>query len=102
MGLGKSGGHWPIRKGPGPLLAERYKVSRWTKVAPWVEHLYCIKHPDGRRGYVAEPYVEYIDDAALADFAFLESCGFSVEISAEKARHYPGRTVAVIFWEPRV
>ena len=44
--------------------------------------------------YVAGPYEVYGD--ALADIEVLRARGWHVEISDEKARHFPGGTTAIL------
>jgi hypothetical protein len=59
----------------------------------WVEHAYRLRLEDGRWCYCAEPYDLYED--AVEDLAHLAASGFEVAVSAERARHNPGHTIAV-------
>jgi len=84
---------WHQRKGPGPLLATRHSED-WRSWRPrWVDHSWRYRRQDNRWTYVAEPYD--LDEDALEDLAYLIERGYSVEVTAWKARHYPGHTLAV-------
>lgn len=80
---------WPHRKGPAPVLRGRFN---WDLPA-WIDHAYRLQLPNGRCCYVAEPYGLPVD--AFADLAYLVEQGFDIAISAARARHYPGHTIAI-------
>ncbi|MBA2756902.1 MAG: hypothetical protein H0U37_05615 [Chloroflexi bacterium] len=83
---------WHRRIGPLPVLNALRGLSDYA--APrWVDHACRIRLPDDRWCYVAEPYS--LDTEALADLAYLAANGWRVTVTAERALHYPGRTVAV-------
>lgn len=63
-----------------------------------MDHCYRMRLPDGRWRYVAEPYG--LDGRALEDLRVLAGLGYEVSISADGARHFPGRTVAVWLTTP--
>ncbi len=48
---------------------------------------------------VAEPYD--LDDGALGDLDHLARHGFDVRVSAHRARHFPGQTIAIEIIETR-
>lgn len=88
--------NWPHRTGPAPLLYARHGIHHPTpgeRPARWVDHAYRVRNEDGAWTYVAEPYSLY--DGALADLAALVEAGWTVSVSAPRARHLPGGTVAV-------
>jgi hypothetical protein len=87
---------WHRRTGPAPLLRAHHRLDPWQH-PHWVDHPYRVRLPDGRWCYVAEPYLLWY--GAFEDFAFLIKNGFTVTISAELARHYPGHTIAVLISE---
>ena len=83
---------WHRRIGPLPLLNALHRLSEYG--APrWVDHACRVRLPDGRWCYIVEPYS--LDTEALADLAYLAANGWRVTVTAERALHYPGRTVAV-------
>ena len=85
---------WHVRKGPGPVLAARHGLDpRIGPPAPWIDHAYRVRRPDGVTVYVAEPYG--LDGDAVADLAFLADRGFSVSVTAWQVRHSPGDCLAV-------
>ncbi len=83
---------WHARTGPAPLLRARHRLDSGA-LPRWVDHPYRLRLPDGRWRYVAEPYE--LSEDALCDLAFLAGRGFRVAVTAWRARHYPGHTVAV-------
>ncbi|MBB2499669.1 hypothetical protein [Amycolatopsis echigonensis] len=86
---------WPENEGPGPLLAERHGKAEHARLAAWCDHTYRLT--DSRTGewiYVAEPY--QLHEEAFEDFVFLGENGWRVEVTAWRARHSPGHTVAVL------
>jgi hypothetical protein len=95
---------WPQTVGPKPLLIEK----NGERVARWYDHPYRLRIVTDEKwgytsdrpkewGYVSEPYQLYTED--FEDFRFLEENGWTVDISAAEAMHYPGKTIAVgIFW----
>ncbi len=83
---------WHTAKGPRAVLNALHGLP--TYGAPrWVDHACRVRLPDGRWCYIAEPYA--LDTEALADLAYLTENGWRVSVTAERARHYPGRTLAV-------
>lgn len=88
---------WHARIGPLPVLNARHGLP--VNAAPrWVDHAYRVRLEDGRWCYVAEPYS--LDGDALADIAHLIAAGWDVSLTAWRARHYPGHTLAVTTTEP--
>ena len=83
---------WPECRGPLPILRARGGVGPYDR-PQWADHLYRLRRPDGRWCYVAEPY-------ALAVLAYLAAHGFAVAVTAWRARHYPGHTLAVEITAP--
>ena len=73
---------WHRTKGPEPVLRKRRGLDRWQALPCWVDHPYRVRLKDGRWCYIAEPC--------------LAESGFEVTVSAEVARHLPGRTIAVL------
>jgi hypothetical protein len=84
---------WHIRQGPAPLLWDRHGTREFRTLPSWVDHPYRVRLDDGRWCYVAEPYE--LRESAFSDFVFLEGNGYRVSITAWKALHYRGHTVAV-------
>lgn len=83
---------WHRRIGPLPVLNALHGLPDYG--APrWVDHPCRVRLPDGRWCYIAEPY--RLDTEALADLEHLAANGWDVTVTAERARHYPGRTLAV-------
>jgi hypothetical protein len=80
---------WHKHRGPLPALR-----AAGRGYPQWADHPYRVRGRDGRWTYVAEPYSIHADD--LADLACLEAQGWRVFISAEYARHFPGRTTAIM------
>lgn len=87
---------WHKLKGPLPLLRAAGRAGEWS-YPQWADHPYRIRRQDGRWTYVAEPYS--ISPGALPDLTWLETRGWQVFISAEYARHFPGRTTALMISE---
>lgn len=83
---------WHRRIGPLPVLCVLHGLPPFG-APPWIDHAYRVRLPDGRWCYVAEPYS--LDTEALADLAYLAANGWHVTVTAWRARHYPGHTVAV-------
>lgn len=83
---------WHARKGPLPVLNTLHGMPFYERPA-WVDHAYRVRLVDGRWCYIAEPYT--LGSDALADLAHLARHGFGVTVTADRARHYPGRTLAV-------
>jgi hypothetical protein len=86
---------WPQHDGPRPLLFARHGLDgAWaTCNVRWADHAYQVLERDGEWVCIAEPYSLF--GADFADFAFLEEHGYHVDVSAPRARHAPGGTVAV-------
>lgn len=87
-----SGPRWHQRKGPLPILRARHGLGPWQQ-PDWIDHSW-VERVMGSWLYITEPY--HLDDDALADLAHLTEVGFVVEITAWRARHYPGHTLAVV------
>lgn len=91
VGKGIASG-WHRRTGPGPPLRSRYGEDEgWLPW--WADHRWRYRNTDGRWTYVAEPYD--FGEECIEDLAWLVSNGFDVVVSAGRARHYPGHTVAI-------
>ena len=90
---------WGFDDAPWRLMAIRHRIDLAVAhtgaiPAPWMDHTYRIKLGNEQVTYVAEPYS--IGHDALSDLAFLHDRGdWDVLISAEAARHCPGKTVAI-------
>lgn len=91
MGDGMTAG-WHRRIGPLPVVNALHGLSEYG--APgWVDHASRVRLPDGRWLYTAEPYS--LDTEALADLAHLAANGWDVSVTAWRARHLHGHTLAV-------
>jgi len=85
---------WHERTGPLPIIRARHGTNRLYGARPrWIDHAYRLRLPDRRWAYYAEPYA--LDEDALADLDYLGRHGFEVTITAWRARHCPGHTLAV-------
>ncbi len=83
---------WRRRIGPLQVLNALHGLSDYA--APrWVDQACRVRLPDGRWCYVAEPYS--LDTEAVAEIAHLAANGWDVTVTAWRARHYPGHTLAV-------
>ena len=92
---------WPARTGPAPLLYRSHGIEApFDGLIParWVDHAYRVRSDGGAWTYVAEPYS--LDGPALADLAALIADGWNVTASAQRARHLPGATLAVLITGP--
>lgn len=87
---------WHVGKGPLPDLRALHGEP-WRFQPAWVDHAYRVRLDDGRWLYVAEPYSLDSDD--LTDLAHLSAAGWDVSLTAWRARHYPGHTLAVALSE---
>lgn len=91
---------WHLTKGPYPLLAELAGLDpsvyrrAFMHPARWVDHPYMLRGRGGSWTYVAEPYS--LSGADWLSLQALDRAGYQVVISAEYARHVPGRTLAVV------
>jgi hypothetical protein len=83
---------WHDRKGPTPVLRALHGLRRYG-LPSWVDHPYRIHLPDDRWQYVAEPYSLF---GSADDIDHLRANGFDVQVSKSAARHFPGRTVAIV------
>ncbi|MFG2618009.1 hypothetical protein ACGFXC_10315 [Streptomyces sp. NPDC048507] len=66
--------------------------------ADWVDHPYRARTDTKDWAYIAEPYK--LTTEAMADLARLEGQGYKVNVSAWKAWHHPGHTLAVVIIPP--
>jgi len=83
---------WHRRIGPLPVLNALRELPE-DGAPRWIDHACRFRLSDGRWCYVAEPYA--LDTEALADLAHLAAIGWDVRVTAWRARHYPGHTLAV-------
>jgi hypothetical protein len=68
-------------------------------IAGWMDHPYRLIPPGAEPPvFVSEPY--QLDDRSLVRLAYLQNCGWRVDVRPEMALHYPGRTVAI--WIRRI
>jgi hypothetical protein len=83
---------WDTDGSPVHLLRERHNTN---ELPEWCDHAYrvLIVEPD-IWAYVAEPYQLYAP--AFDDFTFLKENGWTIELTAWRARHNPGHTLAVV------
>jgi hypothetical protein len=88
---------WHRSKGPAPALRTRHGLTNGA-LPRWVDHDYRERRDDGTWRYVCEPY--WLHEDALADLASLAELGWHVTVSATRARHFPGHTVAVEIEQP--
>jgi len=92
---------WHRRKGPMPLLEKwRGRRAGMGVIGGWVDHLYRERWPDVPGGwiYVAEPY--QLEPEDMAELGRLAGEGWRVEVTAWRAMHYPGHTLAVTLIPP--
>lgn len=92
--------YWDTDKGPGPLLLTRHGHSDYGRPAEWCDHFYRLYDTNtSEMVYVAEPYQLY--DEAFDDFVYLREQGWEVEVTAWRARHNPGHSIAVLIRRAR-
>lgn len=88
---------WHAKKGPLPILQHANGQESGNGWRPrWVDHPYRLRMESGAWIYVAEPYD--LDTDAFDDIGLLTSEGWEAEARLDVARHYPGRTIAVLLW----
>lgn len=86
---------WPEDSDLVQLLVARH--GKPGKPAPWFDHPYRLWNSTGREWvYVVEPYE--LGAHAFEDFAYLDAHGWRVEVTAWRARHFPGHTLAVLIY----
>jgi len=107
----KSSPHDAESIGAAMMVTERRETLRrssWKQVPGWdrhgpprvnggevFDHRYTLCDGEGRKKYVSEPY--QIAEDGIRELLEIQQRGWTIEIKAGNALHFPGHTVAITF-----